>query len=327
MRSSEDLRTMISTHWSLRGDATAFVIFKLISRIWLVSILSICSEIAPQVNITDEHSTLVHVMAWCRQATSHCPNQSWPHGVNKSQWVNAKIDDDDSDDVLVDDVDVVDDGDSDDDGDDDDDDDDDDDNDDDDMLSLQMTIRDIVATDDDPWRRRYKWRSVTLSLQMTIRDVVATNEDPWRCRYRWRSVTLWLQMAIRDVVATDDDPWRCRCKWRSVTLSLQMTIRDVVATDGDPWRCRNRWRSVTLWLQMAIRDVTCYTPLQVLLYTSLLQFGSANGNNLYVSFILMIIHFKTLSYCYVLNQMLMFEFSYPLWLNNATLKNAIHCLI
>ena len=40
----------------------------------------------------DDQSTLVQVMAWCRQATSHYLNQCWPrslssYGVTRPQWV------------------------------------------------------------------------------------------------------------------------------------------------------------------------------------------------------------------------------------------------
>ena len=45
------------------------------------------------LDLTDDKSTLVQVMAWCRQATSHylsqCwPRSLWPYGVTKPQWVN-----------------------------------------------------------------------------------------------------------------------------------------------------------------------------------------------------------------------------------------------
>ena len=45
-------------------------------------------------NFTDVKSTLVQVMAWCRQATSHyliqCWARSmWPYGVTRPQWVNT----------------------------------------------------------------------------------------------------------------------------------------------------------------------------------------------------------------------------------------------
>ena len=44
-------------------------------------------------DFTDDQSTLVQVMAWCRQATSHYLSQCWPrslspYGVTRPQWVN-----------------------------------------------------------------------------------------------------------------------------------------------------------------------------------------------------------------------------------------------
>ena len=44
-------------------------------------------------DLTNDKSTLVQVMAWCRQATSHYLTQCWPrsmspNGVTRSQWVN-----------------------------------------------------------------------------------------------------------------------------------------------------------------------------------------------------------------------------------------------
>ena len=46
------------------------------------------------MNPTDDKSTLVQVMAWCRQATSHYLSQCWPrslspYGVTRPQWVNT----------------------------------------------------------------------------------------------------------------------------------------------------------------------------------------------------------------------------------------------
>ena len=43
-------------------------------------------------NFTYDQSTLVQVMAWCHQATSHYLNQCWPrslspYGVTRPQWV------------------------------------------------------------------------------------------------------------------------------------------------------------------------------------------------------------------------------------------------
>ena len=44
------------------------------------------------LDLTDDKSTLVQVMAWCRQATSHYLSQCWPrspspYGVTRLQWV------------------------------------------------------------------------------------------------------------------------------------------------------------------------------------------------------------------------------------------------
>ena len=56
----------------------------------------ISSEIAlrlTSLDLSDDKSTLVQAMAWCRQATSHYLNQCWsrslpPYGVTRPQWVN-----------------------------------------------------------------------------------------------------------------------------------------------------------------------------------------------------------------------------------------------
>ena len=45
------------------------------------------------LDFTNDQSTLVRVMAWCRQATSHYLSQCWarsrlPSGVTRPQWVN-----------------------------------------------------------------------------------------------------------------------------------------------------------------------------------------------------------------------------------------------
>ena len=44
------------------------------------------------LDLIDDKSTLVQVMAWCRQATSHYLSQCWPrsmspYGVTRPQWV------------------------------------------------------------------------------------------------------------------------------------------------------------------------------------------------------------------------------------------------
>ena len=45
-------------------------------------------------DLNDDKSTLVQVMAWCRQAPSHYPSQCWPssmlpYDVTRPQWVKA----------------------------------------------------------------------------------------------------------------------------------------------------------------------------------------------------------------------------------------------
>ena len=45
------------------------------------------------LDLINDKSTLVQIMAWCRQATSHCRSQCWPrflspYGVTRPQWVN-----------------------------------------------------------------------------------------------------------------------------------------------------------------------------------------------------------------------------------------------
>ena len=54
-------------------------------------------EIAPRwmpLDLTNDKSLLVQVMAWCRQATSHYLSQCWsrsmsPNDVARPQWVNS----------------------------------------------------------------------------------------------------------------------------------------------------------------------------------------------------------------------------------------------
>ena len=69
-----------------------YLIFQMISVIdgWGIS-----CELALRwmsLDLTDEKSTLVQVMAWCHQATSHYLSQWWPrslspYGVARPQWV------------------------------------------------------------------------------------------------------------------------------------------------------------------------------------------------------------------------------------------------
>ena len=57
----------------------------------------ISCEITPRwmsLDLNEDKSTLVQVMAWCRQATSHYLSQCWPrslqpYGITRPQWVNT----------------------------------------------------------------------------------------------------------------------------------------------------------------------------------------------------------------------------------------------
>ena len=70
--------------------------FKIIS---MVDSWGIDCEIAVRwmyLNFTDEKSTLVQVMTWCRQATSHylsqCwPSSLWPYGVTRPHFANRNV--------------------------------------------------------------------------------------------------------------------------------------------------------------------------------------------------------------------------------------------
>ena len=70
------------------------VIFK---QILVIDGWGVSCEIAQiwmSLDFTDDQSTLVQVMAWCRQATSHYLSQCWPrflspYGVTRPQWVNS----------------------------------------------------------------------------------------------------------------------------------------------------------------------------------------------------------------------------------------------
>ena len=68
------------THWLL-GDLRE-IIFKLIL---VIDVWGLFCEIVfpwtPQ-DLTDDKSTLVQVMAWCRQATSHYLSKCWPSSLS-----------------------------------------------------------------------------------------------------------------------------------------------------------------------------------------------------------------------------------------------------
>ena len=73
-----------------------WVIFKLILMVngWGISCET--ALIWTSLDFTDDQSTLVQVMAWCCQATSHCLSPCWPqslspYGVTRPQWVKENV--------------------------------------------------------------------------------------------------------------------------------------------------------------------------------------------------------------------------------------------
>ena len=73
-----------------------WVIFKLtlVTDSSVISCEIPLSWISLSMNLTDDKSTLVQVMVWCHQATSHYLNQCWPrsmspYGITRPQWVNV----------------------------------------------------------------------------------------------------------------------------------------------------------------------------------------------------------------------------------------------
>ena len=83
----------ILTHWPLGNlNEILEVIF---NQILVIDGWGISCEIPliwMTLDFTDDKSTLVQVMAWCRQATSHYLSQCWPRSLSPygvtTQWVN-----------------------------------------------------------------------------------------------------------------------------------------------------------------------------------------------------------------------------------------------
>ena len=94
---------LLHWHWAVNSLAPGkfewnfkSVIFK---QILVIDGWGISCKIAliwMSLDFADDQSTLVQVMAWCRQATSHYLSQCWPrslspYGVTRSQWVNRVL--------------------------------------------------------------------------------------------------------------------------------------------------------------------------------------------------------------------------------------------
>ena len=84
------------THWPL-GDLNAILKNVIFNLVLLIRIFRSSYDNAlrwmPQ-DLTDDQSTLVQVMAWCCQATSHYLSQCWPrslspYGITRPQWVKS----------------------------------------------------------------------------------------------------------------------------------------------------------------------------------------------------------------------------------------------
>ena len=87
---------LVLTHWPLENWneilGTRYLIFQIISVTdgWGISCELVLRWMS--LDLTDDKSTLVQVIVWCRQATSHYLSQYWPrslspYGITRPQWV------------------------------------------------------------------------------------------------------------------------------------------------------------------------------------------------------------------------------------------------
>ena len=84
------------THWLLWDLDSILKVLSSILFYWLV-----CSDllmIMPSEwlrwmswDLPEDKSTLVQVMAWCRQASSHYLSQCWPRSVHKTHWKSSYL--------------------------------------------------------------------------------------------------------------------------------------------------------------------------------------------------------------------------------------------
>ena len=87
--------TRTLTHWCL-GELkeNSYVIFKIILVIGGRGNSCVIDLKWMSLGTGLDKSTLVQLMAWCRQATSHYLNQCWhrsmsPYGITRPQWFNS----------------------------------------------------------------------------------------------------------------------------------------------------------------------------------------------------------------------------------------------
>ena len=94
--SSVDGKTIL-TYWPLRAVEVTLQAYFLNSFYKLISWSFPVKLVLGECHRTPlMKSTLVQVMAWCRQATSHHLSQCWPrsmllYGIKRPQWVNILI--------------------------------------------------------------------------------------------------------------------------------------------------------------------------------------------------------------------------------------------
>ena len=71
-----------------------FIEIEVISKLILVIDWCLSSLKCISLDPTDDKSSLLKIMAWCRQATSHCLNQHWPrsmspHGISNNYIISS----------------------------------------------------------------------------------------------------------------------------------------------------------------------------------------------------------------------------------------------
>ena len=86
----------MGVNWIAPGISEWSFRWSLFKQVLVITGRDISSETAIRwmsLDFTGDNSTLVQVMAWCRQATSHFLSQCWPRSVSPyvvtiPQWVN-----------------------------------------------------------------------------------------------------------------------------------------------------------------------------------------------------------------------------------------------
>ena len=92
---------MTLTHWPLEDVAViskkvqfSNSFYRTVARAFSAKMLSDECHTTSLMNLTNEMSTFVQLMAWCHQAKRHYLSQSWPrfmssNGITRAQWINT----------------------------------------------------------------------------------------------------------------------------------------------------------------------------------------------------------------------------------------------